>query len=173
MVLHVIHEKTSPRDWRHLLLRNFKCYSEITQGKHAWGCPVSTDGASQQWLQDFVVMPEPAADSVEPTKPKQEETGYSRLPNNMNCHSYTRSGKRHVSNASNKNRWFTAGLLTKRKNLHLLVQNKETAALMMSNFLQVPCLVWTAFHTKKDEKSRKLLFSAGALNDCLQLWTLF
>lgn len=72
---------------------SFKCYSEIIQCKHAWGCSLSTDGASKQWLQDFVDMPEPAVHSAEPTQPTQEETGYIRLPYKMNCH--TRSGKRH------------------------------------------------------------------------------
>jgi len=35
MVLHVINEKTLPRERRYLPLRSFKCYSEITQCKHA------------------------------------------------------------------------------------------------------------------------------------------
>lgn len=34
---------------------------------------------------------------------------------------------------------------------------------MTSNFLQIPCLVWTAFHIKKDDKSHKLFSELGHL----------
>lgn len=96
MVLPVTNEKTLPREQRYLLLRSFKCYSEITQCKHAWGCPVSTGGASWQWQQDCVDMPELASKSREHTKPTKE-AGYIRLPYSMNCYGYTRNGKRHTS----------------------------------------------------------------------------
>lgn len=93
MVLHVINEKTLLKERRYLPFRSSKCYSEISQCKHAWGCSVSTDGASQQRQHGCVDMPELAANSAEPTKPTQE-AGHIRLPYNMNCHSYTRNGKR-------------------------------------------------------------------------------
>lgn len=70
--VHSINEKTLPREQRYLPLSSFKCYSEVIQCKHASGCSVSPDGASQQWQQDCVDMPEPAANSAEPTKSTQE-----------------------------------------------------------------------------------------------------
>lgn len=144
---------------------------EITQCKHAWGYPITTDGASQQWLQDFVDMSEPAAHSAEPTTPTQEETGYIRLPYNMNCHSYTEvASGTNTSNASSKKWWFRAGLLTKR--LPSPCQNQGRSSI---NDIQFPpgslsCLNY--FSYQKGWQASKALFSAGALNDCLQLWTL-
>lgn len=93
--LHLIHEKTSPIIWRHQLLRSFKCCSRDNSMQTCLRLPCKHWRGIQQWLQDFVDMPEPAAHSAEPTTPTQEETGYISLPYNMNCHSYTRSGKRH------------------------------------------------------------------------------
>lgn len=46
-----------------------KCYSEITQHKHVWGCSASSEGASQQRQQVYVDVPELAANAAQPTKP--------------------------------------------------------------------------------------------------------
>lgn len=54
---------------RYLPLRRFKCYSEITQRKHAGGCSASSEGASQQRQQVYVDVPELAANAAQPTKP--------------------------------------------------------------------------------------------------------
>lgn len=95
IVLHVIHEKTRPRNWRHLLLRSFKCCSRDNWMQTCLRLPCN------YWWGIIAVIARFCRHvwaSCTLSRAYNTHTGrnrYIRLPYNMNCHSYTRSGKRH------------------------------------------------------------------------------
>lgn len=184
MVLPVINEKTLPWERRYLLPGRFKCYSEITQCKHAWGCSVSIDGVSQQGQQDCVNTPELAANWAEPPKPTQE-TDYSRLPYNMNCHTYTRNGKRltYIKCKHQNTLEFRASLLTKRfqppqqkkrkrKKERKKKREKKNHSSINAIWFPPASLSGLILISKKVRSITEAFLSSAALNDCLQLWTL-
>lgn len=118
-------------------------------------------------------MPEPAAHSAEARTATQEEIGYIRLPYNMNCHTYTRSSKKHkYFKCKQQKNGDLDWSLNQEKKLPSPCQKQRNSSI---NDIQFPpgslsCL--NCFLYQKGWQDSQALFRAGALNDCLLLWIL-